>query len=47
MEYSIHYIENKKLYGLSVTITKSQNKNYAKLKANRLKVVVLNLAHGK
>jgi predicted transcriptional regulator YdeE len=28
MEYSICYIENKKLYGLSVDITKSQSKNY-------------------
>jgi AraC family transcriptional regulator len=28
MEYSIHYIENRKLYGLLVNITKSQNKNY-------------------
>jgi predicted transcriptional regulator YdeE len=26
--YSMHYIENKKLYGLSINITKSQNKNY-------------------
>jgi predicted transcriptional regulator YdeE len=28
MKFSIHYIENRKLYGLSVNITKSQNKNY-------------------
>jgi AraC family transcriptional regulator len=28
MEYSIQYIGNKKLYGLSVAITTSQSKNY-------------------
>jgi hypothetical protein len=32
MEYSIHYIEIKKLYGLSVNITKSQDRNYEIIK---------------
>ena len=29
MEYSTHYIEHKKLYGLSVVMTKSQSKNFS------------------